>query len=128
MTESMSSILRAQSFLLSFLSLARVLFVLFLERQTLHFRSFPTIVTPTAVKFDVFIFRIAYLSLQVLLGELEPTGGDVVRASGARIALVNQHSADQLDLGLSPLEFMLEEFPAPSSKYRCRLNSREGKS
>jgi len=70
-----------------------------------------------------FLFSVALCCplLQVLLGELEPTGGEVVRASGARIALVNQHSADQLDLGLSPLEFMLEEFPAPSSK---DINSR----
>lgn len=58
----------------------------------------------------------------MLLGELEPTGGQVVRASGARVALVNQHSADQLDLGLSPLEFMLDQFPAPASEQKLALS------
>mmetsp|Transcript_43658 Transcript_43658/g.59640 ORF Transcript_43658/g.59640 Transcript_43658/m.59640 type:complete len:246 (-) Transcript_43658:188-925(-) len=51
--------------------------------------------------------------LKLLLGAIDPTEGDVVRASSARVALVNQHHADQLDLTLTPLEYMTESFPAP---------------
>ena len=34
----------------------------------------------------------------MMLGQLEPTEGEVRRDAGARFALVNQHHADQLDL------------------------------
>jgi len=53
--------------------------------------------------------------VKLLLGELEPTQGEVIRAGGARIALVNQHHADQIDLALSPLQFLLDRFPGDGS-------------
>ena len=53
--------------------------------------------------------------VKLLLGELEATSGEVFRAGGARIALVNQHHADQIDLTLSPLQFMMEKFPGDAS-------------
>jgi ATP-binding cassette subfamily F protein 3 len=34
--------------------------------------------------------------VKVMLGELDPTGGEVTRDRGARVALVNQHHSDQL--------------------------------
>ena len=36
--------------------------------------------------------------VKLLLGDLEPTEGDIFRAGGTRISLVNQHHADQIDL------------------------------
>ena len=33
----------------------------------------------------------------------------------ARIAIVNQHHADQIDLTLSPLQFMIDKFPGDGS-------------
>lgn len=49
--------------------------------------------------------------VKLLIGELEATEGEIFRAGGTRIALVNQHHADQIDLTLSPLQFMLDKFP-----------------
>lgn len=53
--------------------------------------------------------------VKLLLGELQPTAGKVTVNRGARICLVNQHHADQLDLTMSPLEYMLRKFPGDSS-------------
>ena len=49
--------------------------------------------------------------VKLLIGDLEASEGEVVRNGGARIALVNQHHADQIDLTLSPLQFMMDKFP-----------------
>ena len=53
--------------------------------------------------------------VRLLIGELEPTSGEVERDSGARIALVNQHHAEQLDLSLTPLAFLKAEYPGDGS-------------
>ncbi|EOD30789.1 hypothetical protein EMIHUDRAFT_113060 [Emiliania huxleyi CCMP1516] len=53
--------------------------------------------------------------VKLLLGDLAPTAGEVVSAGGVRIALVNQHHADQIDLTLSPLQFLMERFPGDGS-------------
>jgi len=53
--------------------------------------------------------------VKLLLGELKPTAGTIKINRGARIALVNQHHADQLDLKMSPLQFMLRKFPGDGS-------------
>merc|ERR1712151_1232673 len=53
--------------------------------------------------------------VKLLLGDLEPTKGSVSINRGARIALVNQHHADQLDLSMTPLQFMLNKFPGDGS-------------
>ena len=49
--------------------------------------------------------------VKVLLGQLEPTSGVASLDHGARVALVNQHHADQLSYEKTPLAFMLEKFP-----------------
>lgn len=36
--------------------------------------------------------------VKLMTGALEPTEGEIRRKSSARIAIVNQHHADQLDL------------------------------
>ena len=66
--------------------------------------------------------------VKLLIGELEPTVGEVAIAGGTRIALVNQHHADQIDMTLSPLQFMLDKFRGDGSyqheqKLRSHLNS-----
>jgi len=53
--------------------------------------------------------------VRLMLGDLEATEGTITHASGVRIALVNQHHADQIDLTLSPLRFMLDKFPGDGS-------------
>ena len=53
--------------------------------------------------------------VRLLLGDLQATTGDIGRNGGARLALVNQHHADQIDLTLSPLQFMLDRFPGDGS-------------
>merc|ERR1719263_1644695 len=49
------------------------------------------------------------------MGQLQPTKGSVTIDRGARIALVNQHHADQLDLSMTPLQFLLSKFPGDGS-------------
>jgi len=49
--------------------------------------------------------------VKVLLGQLDPTSGVASLDRGARVALVNQHHADQLAFDKTPLAFMLEKFP-----------------
>lgn len=51
--------------------------------------------------------------VKLMLGELLPTEGEVLIKSNARVSLVNQHHADQIDLDLTPLQYMLKNFPAP---------------
>ncbi|KAJ1480273.1 P-loop containing nucleoside triphosphate hydrolase protein, partial [Baffinella frigidus] len=53
--------------------------------------------------------------VKLLIGMLEPTLGVVERDGGARIALVNQHHADQIDLNLTPLHWMHSQFPGDGS-------------
>jgi ATP-binding cassette subfamily F protein 3 len=53
--------------------------------------------------------------VKLLMGELEATEGEVIRNRGALFALVNQHHADQIDLKLSPLQFMKSKFPGNNS-------------
>ena len=53
--------------------------------------------------------------LKLMLGELQPTKGEVRRNPFARLALVNQHHADQIDLEMTPLQFMKSKFPGDGS-------------
>ena len=48
--------------------------------------------------------------VKLMLGELRPVEGEVLIKSGCRVALVNQHHADQIDLDLTPLEYMMKLF------------------
>eukprot|EP00584_Thalassiosira_punctigera_P007900 CAMPEP_0172535614 /NCGR_PEP_ID=MMETSP1067-20121228/7541_1 /TAXON_ID=265564 ORGANISM="Thalassiosira punctigera, Strain Tpunct2005C2" /NCGR_SAMPLE_ID=MMETSP1067 /ASSEMBLY_ACC=CAM_ASM_000444 /LENGTH=762 /DNA_ID=CAMNT_0013320553 /DNA_START=48 /DNA_END=2336 /DNA_ORIENTATION=- len=66
--------------------------------------------------------------VKLIMGELEPCEGEVKRSPHARYALVNQHHADQIDLSLTPLEFLLAKFPGDGSyehmqKLRGHLSS-----
>lgn len=49
--------------------------------------------------------------VKLMLGSLTPTKGEVKLHSGLRVALVNQHHADQIDMEKTPLEYMLDKFP-----------------
>jgi ATP-binding cassette subfamily F protein 3 len=53
--------------------------------------------------------------VKLMLGTLEPSSGEVHRAGQARVGLVNQHHADQLDLTLTPLQFLMDKFPGDGS-------------
>lgn len=62
------------------------------------------------------------------MGKLQPTKGEIKLNSHARFALVNQHHADQIDLTLTPLQFLQEQFPGDGSyehlqKLRGHLSS-----
>ena len=48
--------------------------------------------------------------VKLMLGELQPTRGTVQREQGSRVALLNQHHADQLDLDKSPLDFLASQY------------------
>ena len=49
--------------------------------------------------------------LKLISGELVPTDGMVRRHHHLRMAKFSQHSADQLPADLTPIEFMLREYP-----------------
>jgi len=53
--------------------------------------------------------------VKLIIGSLEPTEGDVLRNPHARFALVNQHHADQIDLTMTPLQFLRTKFPGDGS-------------
>ena len=47
-----------------------------------------------------------------MLGELNPTAGAVQRARGARVSLLNQHHAEQINLDQTPLDFLAAQYSA----------------
>lgn len=53
--------------------------------------------------------------VKLIMGALEPCEGEVRRSPHARYAIVNQHHADQIDLSLTPLEFIAKEYPGDGS-------------
>jgi len=53
--------------------------------------------------------------VKLLVGDLKPTIGEVKITPGCRVAVVNQHHADQIDLDLTPLAFMKRQFPGDGS-------------
>lgn len=48
--------------------------------------------------------------LKLLIGELEPAKGDIVRNHRLRIGSYNQHSADQLSMDDSPVEYLQRKY------------------
>ncbi|GMH61249.1 hypothetical protein TrLO_g238 [Triparma laevis f. longispina] len=50
--------------------------------------------------------------VKLITGELSPTAGEVVINGNARVALVNQHHADQIDMNLTPLQYMQSIYKA----------------
>ena len=66
--------------------------------------------------------------VKLLMGELEPCEGEIRRNPHARFAVVNQHHADQIDLTMTPLEFIAKQYPGDGSyehmqKLRGHLSS-----
>lgn len=60
--------------------------------------------------------------LKLVVGTLEPTSGEVVRAHNARCAMFTQHHVDQLDLSLSAVEYLMQRDPqCPREDVRRRL-------
>ncbi|KAJ8973493.1 hypothetical protein NQ317_018766 [Molorchus minor] len=58
--------------------------------------------------------------LKLLYGELTPTEGMIRKNSHLRFARYHQHLHELLDLDLSPLEYMLKEFPDVKEKEEMR--------
>ena len=46
--------------------------------------------------------------MKLLVGTLEATSGEVLRSNKIRTAMFTQHHVDQLDLSLTPLEYILQ--------------------
>eukprot|EP00656_Telonema_subtile_P015239 TRINITY_DN17957_c0_g1_i3.p1 TRINITY_DN17957_c0_g1~~TRINITY_DN17957_c0_g1_i3.p1 ORF type:complete len:644 (-),score=181.63 TRINITY_DN17957_c0_g1_i3:20-1951(-) len=61
--------------------------------------------------------------VNLMLGHLHPTKGEVKLAPGLRVALVNQHHADQIDMEMTPLEYLLDQFPGDGTETH-KLNVR----
>ncbi len=61
--------------------------------------------------------------LKILNGDLNPLSGEVRKEPSIRVAIVNQHHADQISLQQTPLQFMQEKFPGDSS-YKHTMNLR----
>lgn len=58
--------------------------------------------------------------LKLISGDLLPTDGMIRRHSHLKIARYHQHLADQLDLDLSPLDYMLKEYPKIKDREEMR--------
>ncbi|KAK9374808.1 P-loop containing nucleoside triphosphate hydrolase protein [Lipomyces chichibuensis] len=56
--------------------------------------------------------------LKIMTGELQPTNGRVSRHSHLKLGVYSQHSADQLDLRKSALEFVRDKYPKISQDYQ----------
>ena len=50
--------------------------------------------------------------VKLIVGDLTPTAGEVIVNGNARVALVNQHHADQIDMNLTPLQYMQSLYSA----------------
>ncbi|KAJ5933833.1 ABC transporter [Penicillium verhagenii] len=56
--------------------------------------------------------------LRLMTGKLSPIGGRVSRHTHLKLGLYSQHSAEQLDLTKSSLEFVRDRFPEKSQDYQ----------
>ncbi|OAX80865.1 ABC transporter ATP-binding protein ARB1 [Emergomyces africanus] len=56
--------------------------------------------------------------LRIMTGKLSPTGGRVSRHTHLRLGMYSQHSAEQLDLTKSALEFVRDKYPEKSQDYQ----------
>merc|ERR1712054_375724 len=62
--------------------------------------------------------------MKLMAGELEPLEGNVIRSGKLKLGRFTQHFVDQLDLNVSPLEYMSKQFPSvPSQELRSVLGS-----
>jgi ATP-binding cassette subfamily F protein 2 len=56
--------------------------------------------------------------LRLMTGKLSPIGGRVSRHTHLKLGIYSQHSAEQLDLTKSSLEFVRDKFPEKSQDYQ----------
>ncbi|KAG8532297.1 ABC transporter ATP-binding protein arb1 [Bacidia gigantensis] len=56
--------------------------------------------------------------LRIFTGKLSPTSGTVSRHSHLKLGVYSQHSAEQLDLTKSALDFVRDKYPAVSQDYQ----------
>ncbi|KAJ6053517.1 uncharacterized protein N7446_009529 [Penicillium canescens] len=56
--------------------------------------------------------------LRLMTGKLSPIGGRVSRHTHLKLGMYSQHSAEQLDLTKSSLEFVRDKFPEKSQDYQ----------
>lgn len=62
--------------------------------------------------------------IKLILGELQPQEGNVARNSKLRMACFTQHHVAQLDLSMTPLEYMSFLFPGNKAEaFRAHLSS-----
>lgn len=59
--------------------------------------------------------------LNMLTGKTQPTGGEVYRHALLRVGYFSQHLVDQLDLNLSPVEYMMAKYPSLTEQ-DCRAH------
>jgi len=53
--------------------------------------------------------------VKLIMGDVQPSDGEIKRNPHARFALVNQHHADQIELALTPLQFLQKLYPGDGS-------------
>jgi len=56
--------------------------------------------------------------LRIFTGKLSPTSGSVSRHTHLKLGMYSQHSAEQLDLNKSALEFVRDKYPDKSQDYQ----------
>lgn len=61
--------------------------------------------------------------LKILLGDIEPTSGEVIRNRFLKIGRFDQHSADQFDCQLTPVEHLRNTYDLEYQECRKRLGS-----
>ena len=64
--------------------------------------------------------------LKLILGELEPSSGEVKRHGRLRMGRFTQHHVDQLDLGKSALDSFLAMYPGAPACSKCPGGSQSG--
>jgi len=64
--------------------------------------------------------------LKLMVGDIQSTGGLVRRHNHLRIGWYHQHLTDQLDLDLTPLEYMMRKFPGIELEAMRRVVGRYG--
>jgi len=57
--------------------------------------------------------------MNLILGELEPTGGEILRNRHLRVAKFSQHFVDQLNMIDTPVEYIAKKFPEMKQQ-ECR--------
>jgi len=64
--------------------------------------------------------------LKLMVGAITPTDGEVKKHSHLKIGWYHQHLTDQLDLNLSPLEYMIKCFPGNETEHMRRAIGKYG--